>query len=1125
MKLLENPIIIFDGAMGTSIQNIKVPDSAWEGNEGCNELLNITAPDIITDIHKTFYDAGAIIVESNTFGANRIVLAEYGLEDKVDAINKAGIQAAQKAAAGRPNTFVAGSVGPGTKLPSLGHIDYDTLSASYKEQITSLIEAGANALIMETCQDLLQVKTVLIAAYEVMGQLKCEVPVFLSVTVETTGTLLAGSDIAAVAATVSPFPIASLGLNCATGPEAMQSHIRYLGENWDRRISCIPNAGLPVIEGGQTVYPLGPGNFSQSLASFVTEQGVSVVGGCCGTTPQHIKALSIILKKATPLKREVTPQPRSSSMYQAMDMRTPTPPLLIGERANTNGSKKFKELLSAEDFDGCLNVALDQEKKGALILDLCTAFAGRDELSDLTKMTRLFAEKVRASMVLDSTTPDCIEQCLKLYPGRLVVNSVNLEDGGAYLDRVASLVKKFGCAVIALAIHEKGQAMGENEKVDTIRRIYDQCVNKHGLKPGDLIFDPLTFPIGTGSEDLKDAGIQTINAIRRIKAEMPGVFTVIGLSNVSFGLSPVSRKVLNSVFLYECTKAGLDMAIVDIARIIPYAKIPEEDRTACLSLIYNREPERDEGPLMRFIAHFKDTADSKEKDKKELEAAPPEKRLAGKLIGGDKEGLEDVLTILLNKYKPVSIINDILIPAMKVVGDLFGKGEMLLPFVLQSAEVMKLSVGFLEPFMEKKDNGVDNSPKVLLATVQGDVHDIGKNLVEIILSNNGYRVFNIGIKVPAETIIQKAREHQVDIIGLSGLLVKSAIVMQQSMPQYKSAGLNVPILLGGAALTKKFVAQSCVPAYDQPVVYCADAFAGLRACSQFEEGKLASTTWEASIATRSAVAAKKNVEILRDNVLPQVPFIGLKHVVDIDIQKVFPYVNDQALFRGRWGYRRAKLSADEYNALLNDKVKPLYENLKKRSLTEGLLQPKAAYGYFKCYSKGDSVIVEDAGNQYEFAFPRQAMSPHFCISDFYHSKEEGGDIAGFMVVTVGDRISVEIKKLYENNEYHDYLMLHGFSVEVTDALAEYWHEVMRMEMGINGDRPDTLTGFVTQEYQGSRYGFGYPACPDLEAHINVFKLIKPELIGVTLTENMEMVPEQTTSAIVAHHPQAKYFAV
>lgn len=815
-------------------------------------------------------------------------------------------------------------------------------------------------------------------------------------------------------------------------------------------------------------------------------------------------------------------KPSISSLYQAIEIAQEIPPLLIGERSNPNGSKKFRECLLADDFDGCLRIGLDQEAKGAQVLDVCAAYVGRDELADLTHLVKLHAESLKIPIMIDSTNSDCIEACLKIYPGRCIINSINLEDGGKTLDKVCRLAKKYGAAVVALTINEQGMAMTADEKVATARQIYERAVGKHGLRPQDILFDPLTFTIGAGDENLLDAAIQTLDGIRRIKEELPGVYTLLGLSNISFGLPPAARKILNSVFMHEAIEQGLDAAIIDAGKILPLAQVSEEDRVFCRDLIYNRGQGEEVSPLMRFIEHFSERVEGD--DEEDSDDQRPEEALHQKIVRGEKDGIEDILSVLLDRYPPLEIVNLILVPAMRHVGELFGKGELLLPFVLQSAEAMKKSVAWLEPHMEKLDQ--EEGTKILLATVQGDVHDIGKNLVDILLSNNGYKVFNIGIKVPAETIIAKARELNVDMIGLSGLLVKSAIVMQESLPQYREAGLDVPILLGGAALTSDFVATSCVPNYDAPVVYCSDAFAGLKALKDFEAGQLTATVAAPKNGKPRMKPGVKDVNIDRSQPVPEPPFYGLRHVVDIDPAKLFPYVNEQALFRGRWGYRRtSSSSAEEYAELTRSKVVPLYESLKARCLEEGLLHPKAAYGYFRCYSEGDKVLVETGEDVMAFEFPRQQSPPHLCIADYYRTREEGGDVAAFFVVTIGDRIAEETKRLFEADAYHDYLMLHGFSVEVTDALAEYWHEEMRRELGINRAKPDDMTGYVTQGYQGSRYGFGYPACPDLDAHEMLFKILEPEKIGITLTETMEMVPEVSTSAIIAHHPQAKYFAV
>ncbi len=1122
-SLLEQPILIFDGACGTSIQRMQLPADAWAGCEGCNELLNVTSPDAIVAMHRSYLDAGAQVVETNTFGASRIVLAEYGLEQRVAEINRAAVRNARAAAAAKPGALVCGSLGPGTKLAILDQISVEAQGDAYAEQVEALILAGVDLLLFETCQDLLQIKTALVAAFGTMDRLGRCVPVMVSATVETTGTLLAGSDIATVIATLEPYPLFSLGLNCATGPREMAEYVSYASRQWPGRISVMPNAGMPRLDQGRTVYDLTPDEFAAHLKRFVVEDGVSVVGGCCGTTPEHIRALAAALKGVAPGARQPERRPRVASVYQSVDLTPDIPPFVIGERLNANGSKKFREMLLADDYDAALKLGVQQEAEGAMALDVCTAYAGRKEQEDLVALVRRLRTGVKVPLVIDSTTPDCIEAALRIHPGRCIVNSINLEDGGANLDRVCRVARRYGAAVMALTINERGMAMTADDKVATARAIHARALS-HGLRPSDLLFDALTFTIGSGDETLFNSGVETLSAIRRIKQELPGVMTSLGVSNISFGLGPQTRRLLNSVFLHEAVQAGLDAAIIDVAKIVPFNQIDAADRDICLDLIYNRARAEGRTPLAAFLDHFASASAKADAGRKADDDQPIEALMADKIVRGEKDGVEEVVDMLLTRYTANAIINTILVPAMRKVGDLFASGDMLLPFVLQSAEVMKASVGYLERFMDKADRQA--GLKVLLATVQGDVHDIGKNLVDIILSNNGYTVFNLGIKVPAEVIIAKSRELGVDAIGLSGLLVKSALVMRENMQLFQDAGLTAPVLLGGAALTPAFVANDCVPGYPAaPVVYCADAFAGLRALREHEAGTLRATAVQARTAGGAPAAAARRVEVDRRNPVPQPPFLGVRHVTGIDPERIFPYMNEPALFRGRWGYRRGKLSAADYDELVKTKVRPLYEQFLHRTRTEAIVSASVAYGYFRARSEGDSLLVAHDGREVPFAFPRQAFAPGLCIADYFKTAEEGGDIAAFFVVTIGARIGEEAHALYDSDRYHDYLMLHGYSVELTDALAEYWHEVMRGELGIGAHRPAGLTGYATQDYQGSRYGFGYPSCPDLDVHQPLFEMLRPEAIGVTLTEGMQMVPEQTTSALVAHHPQAKYFAV
>jgi 5-methyltetrahydrofolate--homocysteine methyltransferase len=807
-------------------------------------------------------------------------------------------------------------------------------------------------------------------------------------------------------------------------------------------------------------------------------------------------------------------KPAVASLYQAVELHQEIPPLLIGERCNPNGSKAFREALLGEDWDGCLKLALEQEARGAQVLDLCVAYAGRDELADMSRLVKLFANSCKAPLMIDSTSPETLELVLPLYPGRAIINSINLEDGGANLDRICRLAKKYGAALVALTITEAGMALDCQQKVAAAHRIYQLAVNRHGLRPQDLLFDLLTFTVGSGDETMRTAAIETLAAIQRVKAELPGVGFTLGVSNISFGLRPAARKVLNSVFLHEAVAVGLNTAIVDAAKVLPYAAISAEDRQLCLDLLFNRR----DTALMDFIEHFEQAVDETDEQDRSARA---EELLRQRLLKGDKEGLEDLLSELRGRWRPLDIINGLLVPAMREVGELFGRGDLLLPFVLQSAEVMKQSVTLLEPYMEKSADDIQTS--ILLATVAGDVHDIGKNLVDIILSNNGYQVHNIGIKVPAEEIIAKARQFQVDVIGLSGLLVKSALLMKDNLKQFQAAGLTQPVLLGGAALTGRFVAEECVPQYGSPVVYCADAFAGLKALRDFEGGTLQATRWQAPETLANRPGPQQEV-LDRSLDPPRVPFVGRKLVENIEPRQLFDYLNEAALFRGRWGYRRGKLEKEEYDRLTEQTVQPLFQRLKSQTLREGWLQPKVAYGYFDCHSHGDCLLVQTEAGERRFSFPRQTGAPGLCIADYFRSAAEGGDKVGFFVVTIGALLAEQTKELYAADSYHDYLMLHGLGVELTDALAEYWHERMRIEMGLQ-EQPGDPAAYVAQGYRGSRYGFGYPSCPDLAAHGPLFELLRPEEIGVSLTESFEMVPEMTTSAIIVHHPQAKYFAV
>ncbi|MCP4197100.1 MAG: dihydropteroate synthase, partial [Proteobacteria bacterium] len=827
MGFKDEKILIFDGACGTNIQKMQLPDSVWNDRyTGFNEYLNLSAPEAIIKLHTMFLEAGSNVLETNTFGANTIVAAEYGLENDVEKLNYAAVANAKSAIADRPDCYIAGSIGPSTKLPSLGHIGVTEMAEAYTAQIRALVGAGVDCLIIETCQDLLQLKTILIAVFDTLNVLGRDLPVMTSVTMEDSGTMLTGTSIDAVISTLEPFPCFSLGLNCATGPGEMEPHVARLSRRWLNRISTIPNAGIPEVREGETFYPLSPSDFAAKIAFFVKNYGVSIVGGCCGTSPDHIRALKKRLAHVTPSRPKPEYRPSLSSLYSTADATQEIPPTMIGERMNANGSKKFRNQLLTDNFDGAARIGVTQEANGAHLLDLNCSYTGRDEKADFRELISRLVTAVKCPIVIDSTTPESVQVALENLPGRSVVNSINLEDGGKTLGRICRLAKKYGAAVVALTIGPDSMAMTVEDKLAVAKDIHHLAVDTYGLRPADIFFDLLTFTIGSGDPKLKGAAIETLNAIGRVKKELPGVLTILGVSNISFGLPRSSRKVLNSIFLHEAIEAGLDAAIVDPAKIVPVASIPEHERKLCLDLIYNRQTEPDGAPIDAFLTYFK-ASKAKSTDKaKETSNSAEEEQLESMMQRGDKENLADVIAVLLDRYAPMEIINQILVPAMRRIGALMGRGEMLLPFVLKAAEVMKQSVDYLEPHMDQAQ-GKDKL-KILLATVQGDVHDIGKNLVDIILSNNGFEVINIGTNVPTETVVKQAKNHNVDAIGLSGLLVKSAIAMQEGMPMLKDSGIDLPVLLGGAALTPAFVSESCAPGYPGPVVYCQDAFDGLK---------------------------------------------------------------------------------------------------------------------------------------------------------------------------------------------------------------------------------------------------------------------------------------------------------
>ncbi len=1129
-RLQESRVVIFDGAMGTQIQGMHITDEEWAGVAGCNEILNFTAPDKIASIHAAYFAAGAEVVETNTFGASRIVLAEYGLEEETRAINRAAAEIARRAAAaaaGAKPRFVAGSIGPGTRLISLGQTSFSALHASCLEQALGLIEGGADLLLIETCQDLLQIKTALIACRDAMTRLGRDLPLAVSVTVETTGTLLVGSEISAVLAALAPFEIDILGLNCATGPEAMRPYIREICQQFPGAVLCQPNAGLPQNVNGEMLYTLAPEEFVHHLGAMVREEGVQLVGGCCGTHPGFIGLLAAELAEVSPSARRAQPAPALSSLFSGVTLRQEPAPFFVGERANTNGSKIFRDFLLAGDWDGMVSVGIEQQRSGAHGIDLCVAYTGRDEIADMREAVSRYAVSVQLPLFIDSTDVRVLEEALQRCGGRAVINSINLEEGEGRADRICALAKRYGAALIALTIDEQGMALEVERKLAVARRLYDIAVGRHGLRPQDLIFDPLTFTLGSGDASLTTAGLSTLEGVRRIKEELPGVYTLLGVSNISFGLAAQAREILNSVFLAEAVKAGLDLAIVNVKKIIPLYQIAPEDLEIAMNLVYTRGGG---DPLLAFIDHFDKKAGVSKEEEGDESLLPLGERIQNRIIQGNRSGLEPMLMEALRSQSALEIINTLLIPAMKHVGDLFGSGRMQLPFVLQSAEVMKFAVDKLQPFMDKSAEQARNA--IVLATVRGDVHDIGKNLVDIILTNNGYTVYNLGIKCEIDTMIQKALEVKADAIGMSGLLVKSTVVMKENLEELQRRGLRLPVLLGGAALTRSYVEEICSPLYDAPVVYCADAFEGLTAMGRIQEKSLTKAAAREPRAARSAAAdapAVISAAIRRDVEIPVPPFWGDRIAGGIDLETVFGYLTENVLFRGRWGYRRGKLSTEEYQALLEEQVKPEFRALKERCIAEKLLEPKVVYGYYPCSSRGEEVILyhpESSQEWLRFAFPRESRPPHRCIADYFQPEGSGiRDLIALQVVTVGARASEEAKRLYESNAYKEYLLFHGLSVESAEALAEYWHQLIRRELGIADEDGASIEDFVVQKYRGSRYSFGYPACPDLSENRKLFTILQPERIGVTITDGELMTPEQSTSAFIVHHPQAKYFNV
>jgi len=1158
LERLQDQVLLCDGGMGSQIQGMTLSvETDFQGHENCTDILVLSRPDMVREIHTRYYAAGADMVETNSFGASPLTLGEFGIADLAFEINRRAGEIAREAAeqfAGDGRTrFVLGSIGPGTKLPTLGHVDYDTLEHSLLVQAQGLNAGGVDAYLIETCQDPLQIKAAVNAAKLANRQAGRDVPIFVQVTVETTGTLLVGADIAAAATVVHALDVPLLGLNCATGPQEMSEHVRWLSGNWPGLISVQPNAGLPELVDGQASYPLAPADLARWQERFLEDDKVNLMGGCCGTTPAHTAAVDAMLRRHAgsgvrprPVKRSVHWVPSVASLYGQVSLRQENAFLSIGERCNANGSKKFRQCQEREDWDGAIALGREQVREGSHTLDVCTAFVGRDEVRDMTQLVGRMRGAVNAPLVIDSTELPVIEAALKLYGGKPILNSINFESGEEPAARRLELAKKFGAAVIALTIDEVGMAKDVEAKVALAHRLYDFAVTRHGLAASDLMFDPLTFTICTGNEDDRKLALHTLDAIERIARELPECQIILGLSNVSFGLKAAARHVLNSVFLDHACKRGMTGAIVHVSKILPLHKLdPEEVRIAEDLIFDRRKPGYD--PLQAFLGLFEGRDGVVTAPKPRAEAV--EDRLKQRIIDGERTGLEADLDEALLHWKPLDIINQLLLDGMKVVGELFGSGQMQLPFVLQSAETMKTAVAYLEPLMEKIEG--QQKGTIVLATVKGDVHDIGKNLVDIILTNNGYRVINLGIKQPVGTIIAAAREHRADAIGMSGLLVKSTVVMRENLEEITREGLDIPVILGGAALTRKYVEEDCAAAYGSGrVAYARDAFDGLDLMAKVAENRfdehlteakarrLNRPTNERRTLGKAATPMRpvdyqeitlRRAELARHADVPTPPFWGARIIDSVPLQSLVTYLNDTMLYQFQWGYKKAGRTLEEWRAWAAKELKPMAVDLLKRCQKEGILQPKAAYGYWKCASEGDSIVLFDEGGQRDvarFAFPRQAGDGGLCIADFVRDIDAGErDVIGLQVVTMGREASEVARQWFAENRYKDYLYLHGLSVEMAEALAEYVHTRIRAELGFGDDDDRDIEKLLRQNYRGSRYSFGYPACPNLEDQGQLLALLQADRIGVTLSEEWMLEPEQSTSAIVLSHPQAKYFSV
>ncbi|MEV5162374.1 methionine synthase [Streptomyces sp. NPDC053728] len=1148
-EALATRVVVADGAMGTMLQAQDPTLEDFENLEGCNEILNVTRPDIVRSVHEEYFSVGVDCVETNTFGANHSAANEYEIADRIVELSESGACIAREVADeftakdGRQR-WVLGSVGPGTKLPSLGHIAYDVLRDGYQQNAEGLLAGGADALIVETTQDLLQTKSSLIGARRAMEALGVDVPLICSLAFETTGVMLLGSEIGAALTALEPLGIDLIGLNCSTGPDEMSEHLRYLAQHSRTPLMCMPNAGLPVLTKDGAHFPLGPEGLADAQETFVTDYGLSLIGGCCGTTPEHLRQVVERARALTPAVRDPRPEPGAASLYQSVPFRQDTSYLAIGERTNANGSKKFREAMLEARWDDCVEMARDQIREGAHLLDLCVDYVGRDGVADMKELAGRFATASTLPIVLDSTELPVLQAGLEMLGGRAVLNSVNYEDGDGPESRfvkVTRLAAEHGAALIALTIDEEGQARTVEHKVAIAERLIEDLTGNWGINESDILIDCLTFTICTGQEESRKDGIATIEAIRELKRRHPDVQTTLGLSNISFGLNPAARVVLNSVFLDECVKAGLDSAIVHASKILPIARLDEEQVKAAHDLIHDRRAEGYD-PLQRLMELFEgvNMKSMKEGKAEELLALPLDERLQRRIIDGEKKGLEADLDEALETRPALDIVNDTLLEGMKVVGELFGSGQMQLPFVLQSAEVMKTAVAHLEPHMEKSD--AEGKGTIVLATVRGDVHDIGKNLVDIILSNNGYNVVNIGIKQPVSAILEAAEENRADVIGMSGLLVKSTVIMKENLQELNQRKLaaEYPVILGGAALTRAYVEQDLHEIYEGEVRYARDAFEGLRLMDALigvkrgVPGAVLPELKQRRVPKRDTAVpeVEEPEEGVRSDVsvtnpVPEPPFWGTRVVKGIQLKEYASWLDEGALFKGQWGLKQARAGdGPTYEELVEREGRPHLRGWLDKLHTENLLEAAVVYGYFPCVSKGDDLILlhEDGSERTRFTFPRQRRGRRLCLADFFRPEESGEtDVIGLQVVTVGSRIGGATAELFESNSYRDYLELHGLSVQLAEALAEYWHARVRSELGFAGEDPSDVEDMFALKYRGARFSLGYGACPDLEDRAKIAELLEPERIGVKLSEEFQLHPEQSTDAIVIHHPEAKYF--